>query len=81
MLDEVLKLPNAQEAIHAFGAEYAKTSDFAKAWNALVDAAQRNGSAVPLLFALTYDTSVLLSQNPWMKDQFQAWFNPKSSKS
>jgi hypothetical protein len=36
---------------------------------------------VPLLFALTYDTSVLLSQNPWMKDQFQAWFNPKSSKS
>jgi len=76
MLDEVLKLPNAQEAIQAFGAEYAKSTNFGKAWGALVEASQRNGSAVPLLFALTYDTSVLLSQNPWMKEQFQSWFNP-----
>ena len=76
MLDEVLKLPNAQEAIQAFSTEFANSGNFGKAWSALVEAGQRNGSAVPLLFALTYDTSVLLSQNPWMKEQFQSWFNP-----
>jgi hypothetical protein len=76
MIEEVLKLPNAQEAIQAFSTEFTKSSNFGKAWNALVDAAQRNGSAVPLLFALTYETSVLLSQNPWMREQFQSWFNP-----
>jgi hypothetical protein len=75
MLEEVLKLQNAQEAVQAFGAEFAKSSNFGKAWNALVETAQRNGSAVPLLFALTYETSVLLSQNPWMREQFQSWFN------
>jgi len=76
MLEDVLKLPNAQESIQAFSTEFTKSGDFRKAWNALVETSQRNGSAVPLLFALTYDTSVLLSQNPWMKEQFQLWFNP-----
>jgi hypothetical protein len=77
MLDEALKWPGSQEAIQAFGKEFAVSSDFGKAWDVLVKTAQKNGSAMPLLFALFYDASILVSQNPWVKEQWEGFFNPK----
>lgn len=81
MLEDTLKLAGAQAAIEAFGSEYARSSDFGKAWNVLIDAAWKNGSAVPLIIALSSDAWAFIAKNPWAQQQWNNWwynwFNPK----